>query len=48
MTERNARSFVAAVHDFHRARSRAALEAIMARLTGKSADLLSYEDVRQK
>jgi nucleotide-binding universal stress UspA family protein len=48
MTEQSTRSFVAAVHDFHRARSRAAVEAIMARLTGKSADLLSYEDVRQK
>jgi nucleotide-binding universal stress UspA family protein len=48
MTEQNVRSFVAAVHDFHRARSRVAVEAIMARLTGKSADLLSYEDVRQK
>jgi nucleotide-binding universal stress UspA family protein len=47
MTEQNARS-LAAVHDFHRARSRAAMEAIMARLTGKSADLLSYEDVRRK
>jgi len=38
----------AAVQDFHRARRKAALESIMARLTGKSADLLSYEDVRQK
>lgn len=37
-----------AVQDFKAARRRAALEQIMARLTGKSAELLSYEDVRQK
>ncbi|MBN1178609.1 MAG: universal stress protein [Anaerolineae bacterium] len=38
----------AAVEDFRRARRRAALERILARLSGRSADLLSYEDVRQK
>jgi nucleotide-binding universal stress UspA family protein len=48
VTELSGRSFVAAVHDFHRARRQAALQYIMARLTGKSADLLSFEDVRQK
>jgi hypothetical protein len=48
MTNQSASSFVAAVHDFHRARRKAALENIMARLTGRSADLLSYEEVRQK
>ncbi|TEU17279.1 MAG: universal stress protein [Anaerolineales bacterium] len=48
MTNQRPSSFVAAVHDFHRARRKAALENIMARLTGRSADLLSYEDVRQK
>lgn len=37
-----------AVQDFRRARRRASTEQIMARLTGKSADLLSYEDVRRK
>ena len=37
-----------AVQDFKEARRRAALEEMMARLTGKSAELLSYEDVRQK
>jgi nucleotide-binding universal stress UspA family protein len=41
-------SFASAVRDFRRARSRAALEGIMARLTGKPAELLSYEEVRQK
>ena len=34
--------------DFRLARRRAALQSIVARLTGKSAELLSYEDVRQK
>lgn len=38
----------AAVSDFRRARRRAALEIIMARISGDSADLLSYEDVRRK
>ncbi|MEE8392642.1 MAG: hypothetical protein V3S14_17835 [Anaerolineae bacterium] len=37
-----------AVQDFCRARSRATLQQVMARLTGRSADLLSYEEVRQK
>ena len=41
-------SYVAAINDFHAARRRAALEEIMARLSGRSADLLSYEEVRQK
>jgi len=41
-------SLYSAVQDFHRARRRAALERIVARLTGKSADLLSYEEVRRK
>ena len=38
----------AAIEDFRAARLRAALEEILARLTGQSAELLSYEDVRQK
>jgi nucleotide-binding universal stress UspA family protein len=37
-----------ALRDFHEARRRAALEEIMARMSGKSVDLLSYEEVRQK
>ena len=48
MREQRPRSFLMAVQDFHRARRKAALQEIMARLTGKSADLLSFEDVRQK
>ncbi|MCI0395495.1 MAG: universal stress protein [Chloroflexi bacterium] len=41
-------SFYGAVSDFRRARQRAALQEILARLTGRSTELLSYEDVRQK
>jgi hypothetical protein len=41
------KSWVSANQDFRRARSQATLEEIMARLTGKSAELLCYEDVRQ-
>jgi len=37
-----------AVRDFHDARRRAALERILARLTGDSAELLSFEEVRKK
>ena len=38
----------AAIDDFSRARRRADLEEIMASLTGKSSDLLSFEEVRKK
>lgn len=48
MTGPTHRRLLAAVQDFHSARRKAALEVIMARLTGKSADLLAYEEVRQK
>jgi nucleotide-binding universal stress UspA family protein len=36
------------VHDFYRARFRADLEQALARLSGKSIDLLDYEEVRKK
>jgi len=38
----------AAVQDFHRARQRAGLQELAARLRGEPADLLSYEEVRSK
>jgi nucleotide-binding universal stress UspA family protein len=41
-------SFSTAVMDFQRARRAAALELIYAKLSGKSVDLLSYEDVRHR
>jgi len=37
-----------AMEDFHRARRRAVIERILATLSGRSADLLSYEDVLKK
>jgi nucleotide-binding universal stress UspA family protein len=37
-----------AAEDFRRARSRVGLQEILARLTGKSTELLSYESVRQQ
>jgi nucleotide-binding universal stress UspA family protein len=40
-------SFYRAILDFRRARSQANRELLKARLTGKSASLLPYEDVRQ-
>jgi hypothetical protein len=41
------KSWASANEDFRRARSQAKLEEIMARLTGRSAELLCYADVRQ-
>ena len=48
MTDQSFTSIQAAVLDFRRARDRAILQDVLARLTGKSDDLLCYEDVRQK
>ena len=48
MTTQSHSGLYLAIQDFRRARRQASLERIMARLTGKSADLLSYEDVRHK
>lgn len=47
MTNENSFNYRTAVHDFHRARQQAAMRQLMARLTGKSADLLSYDDVEE-
>jgi nucleotide-binding universal stress UspA family protein len=43
-----AMNYVTAISDFREARRRAAMEQILARLRGGSADLLSYEEVREK
>jgi len=48
MTEQSYLNYPSAIQDFRQARRRAAMEQIMARLTGRSVDLLSYEEVRQK
>lgn len=45
---RRATRLTKAIDDFRRARLRAVRERLWARLTGESADLLSYEDVRRK
>jgi nucleotide-binding universal stress UspA family protein len=39
---------LAALEDFRRARLKASLQDVMARLTGSSAELLSYDDVRKQ
>jgi nucleotide-binding universal stress UspA family protein len=41
-------NLASAVEDFQRARLQAKLESVLARLTGQSTKLLSYEEVRQK
>jgi nucleotide-binding universal stress UspA family protein len=46
-SQRNVLS-MAAMEDFHRARRRAFIENLMARLSGKSTELLSYDDVLNK
>ncbi|MBX0329545.1 universal stress protein [Oscillochloris sp. ZM17-4] len=48
MDERTGTQRVAAIHDFRRLRRQATMESLLARLTGGSADLLAFEDVRQK
>lgn len=47
-TEKESPEFLLALNDFRRARRQADLKEMLARLTGKSADLLSYEEVRRK
>ncbi len=45
MTNENSFNYRTAVQDFRRARQQAAMRQLIARLTGKSADLLSYDVV---
>ena len=40
--------YSSAIEDFNRARRKSGLERIMARLAGKSSELLSYDDVRKR
>lgn len=42
------RGYLAALEDFRRVRRQAALEQVLGRLTGRSDQLLSYEDVRRQ
>ena len=48
MAELDRLSYYVALDDFKQARRRAALQQVLARLTGKSTELLAYEDVRKK
>jgi nucleotide-binding universal stress UspA family protein len=48
MTDPNPSQLSSAIMDFHRARNQAVLKEMLARFTGKSTELLSYEEVRQK
>jgi nucleotide-binding universal stress UspA family protein len=41
-------SYSTAVHDFRRARQRAALQEILGRLTGRPSNLLNFEEVRRR
>jgi nucleotide-binding universal stress UspA family protein len=44
----NSRKYYSAVQDFHDARRKASIQEILARLAGKSSELLSYEEVAEK
>jgi nucleotide-binding universal stress UspA family protein len=48
MSEPTGPQFVAAVSDFRRLRRQAAVEGLLARLTGGTTDLLSFDEVRRK
>jgi hypothetical protein len=48
LMEQELLTFSAAIDDFHKARSLAALKEILARITGESTQLLSFDEVRQK
>ena len=44
----NQYKFQMAIHDFQSARQKAAIQEVLARITGKSTQLLSYEEVAEK
>jgi nucleotide-binding universal stress UspA family protein len=48
MSEENPLNYEVAIRDFKRARKQAAVQHLLAQLTGKSDELLAYEDVRQQ
>ncbi|MEJ2746992.1 MAG: universal stress protein [Anaerolineae bacterium] len=47
MTEQGSFSYKTALEDFKRARQQASMRQLMARITGKSADLLAYKEVEK-
>ncbi|MCP5096603.1 MAG: universal stress protein, partial [Chloroflexi bacterium] len=48
MVENSIETIHSAIEDFHRVRRQAAMQQILARFTGRSVELLDYEDVRRK
>lgn len=44
----NSHRYQAAIHDFQAAQQRAAVQEVLARITGRSTQLLSYEEVAEK
>jgi nucleotide-binding universal stress UspA family protein len=48
MIEQNSLAYQNALFDFQRARRQAAMQQVVARLRGQSAELLAYDEVRQK
>ena len=48
MNDRSSINITYAVQDFRSARQKAALQEVIARITGNSTELLSYDEVRQK
>ena len=48
MSSKNPLNYHIAVQDFRQARKQAAVQQLLAHLTGKSAELLAYDDVRQQ
>lgn len=48
MDNLNSSERTSAINDFYRARNQASLKEIIARFSGKSSELLSYEEVRKK
>ncbi len=47
MTEHESFSYTTALQDFKRARQQAAMRQLMARITGKSSDLMAYKEIEQ-
>ena len=48
MSTQNSYFYQSALEDFHQARRQAAMQQLLARFTGESTELLSYDDIRKK
>lgn len=47
MSSQSSYYYQSAVDDFHQARRQAAMQQLLARFTGESTELLSYDDIRK-